>query len=34
MLEKVLGKIKEPIKARVMMYKAVAHAVILYGSEI
>ena len=32
-VEKVLDKSGEPIKTRPMMYKAVVHAVILYGSE-
>ena len=30
----VLGKTGAPIKLRAMMYKAVLHTVLLYGSEI
>ena len=33
MVKKVLGKTGAPIKARDMMYKAVVHAVLLYGNE-
>ena len=34
MVEKVLGKKVEPIKACAMMYKALFQAVLLYGSGI
>ena len=34
MVEKVLGKTGAPIKAHVMIYKAVVQEVLLYGREI
>ena len=33
MVEKVLVKIGDPIKARAMMHKAVLHAVLVYGRK-
>ena len=32
-VEKVMGKIREPIKGQEMMYKALVHTVTLYWSE-
>ena len=34
MVAKLMGKIRVPIKARVVMYRAVVQTVLMYGGEI